>query len=131
MAVIFIFSTSMFSDRATSSVLGRILDLFWSGYTYRDLEIINHIIRKLAHVTVYGVLALLWYRALMVGAAYGHKKALLVGLLIAMAVAVTDEAHQSLVPGRTAKPADAALDTCAAAIALLGLSKRIKIKAPS
>jgi VanZ family protein len=130
MAAIFIFSTSTFNDRVTGSVLGRVLDLFWTGYTHRELMYINFLVRKSAHVAVYAVLALLWFRALAYGAGYDRKKAMLAALLIVTVVAASDEFHQSFVHGRTAKKSDVALDMLAGAIALTVLGPRIKIKAP-
>lgn len=131
MAVIFIFSTSTFSGRETGSVLEGVVGLFWPGYSHQALGLVNYFIRKSAHIVVYGVLAFLWYRALSNGARIGRRGALLVTLLIAMAFAASDEAHQLLVPGRTAKVSDAVLDSCGASIVLLGLESRLKIKAPS
>jgi VanZ like family len=59
------------------------------------------VLRKLAHVSIYGVLGGLLLRAL------GRNLATVVG---GVAYAVTDEVHQHFVPGRSGAPLDVAFD---------------------
>jgi len=68
------------------------------------------VLRKLAHATEFGLLAVLLYRALLQAP---------VALLVASAYAVTDELHQSFVRGREAAPRDWAIDTAGAAIGIV------------
>ena len=67
------------------------------------------VLRKLAHMTEYGVLALLWWRAL-------RTRSPLPAALIAIAYAVTDEYHQSFVAGRHGAPVDVLIDTVGVAL---------------
>jgi VanZ family protein len=67
------------------------------------------------HLAIYAVLALLWERALR-GA--GVPKSALWAFVIAILYGVTDEYHQSFVPGRTATVFDLATDAVAAGVAL-------------
>jgi len=66
--------------------------------------------RKLVHVTEYGLLWLLWWRA------FGGRFAP-VAAAIAVAYAGTDEFHQTFVHGRHGSPVDWAIDATGVAIA--------------
>jgi len=74
------------------------------------------LLRKLGHVTGYFVLTILLLRAL-------HRAEVAAAMPIAIAVAlgyaVSDEWHQSFVPGRTATPVDVAIDGIGIALAAL------------
>ena len=70
------------------------------------------ILRKLAHMAEFGLLWLLWWRAL------GYRgKAL--PALIAIAYAITDELHQTTVDGRHGSPLDVLIDSAGVALAVL------------
>ena len=69
------------------------------------------ILRKLAHMIEYGVLALLWWRALRTASP-------LPAVGIALAYAATDELHQSFVSGRHGSPLDWAIAATGVAVAL-------------
>ena len=74
------------------------------------------VLRKLAHVTEYFVLAALLLRALRRS---GVAVAMPVAIAAALAYAAGDEWHQSFVPGRTATPRDVAIDGAGIALAAL------------
>ena len=75
------------------------------------------ILRKLAHMAEFGLLWLLWWRAL------GYRgKAL--PALIAIAYAVTDELHQTTVDGRVGSPVDVLIDATGVALAILAARAR-------
>lgn len=80
----------------------------------------DFIFKKMAHITVYAVLYLLLHRAhrLTHPTATTHA-AWLIPFLLTLVYAVTDEYHQSLVPGRTATLRDIGYDTLGASIAFL------------
>lgn len=76
---------------------------------------------KLEHFVAYGVLALLTLRATSGGRWAGVSwTAVAVAWCIAVGYGISDEFHQSFVPGRTADPADVAADAVGAATALIG-----------
>ena len=76
------------------------------------------ILRKLAHMAEFGLLWLLWWRAL------GYRgKAL--PALIAIAYAVTDELHQTTVDGRHGSPIDVLIDATGVALAVL-VARRVR-----
>jgi VanZ family protein len=68
------------------------------------------VLRKLAHMAEYGLLWLLWLRAL----GTDHP---LAAAGITLAYAATDELHQSFVEGRHGTPVDVAIDAVGVAIA--------------
>jgi VanZ family protein len=70
----------------------------------------DYVLRKLAHMTEYGILWLLWSRALGEG-----RRAL--AAAIAIAYAATDEFHQTFVGGRHGTPVDVAIDAVGVALA--------------
>jgi VanZ family protein len=80
------------------------------------------LIRKLAHCTEYGVFGLLLYHSLEprhperwdIRGACG-------ALIIAGLFSLTDEYHQSFVPGRTASLVDCGIDTGAALLGMIFL----------
>jgi len=69
------------------------------------------------HLVAYAVLALLLAWGLRGGDLTGRQR-LLLAFTIAVAFGVTDEFHQSFVPGRDANPVDLLLDATGAAAAL-------------
>jgi VanZ family protein len=82
--------------------------------------VIELLLRKLAHVTEYGILTLCWWRALRglgVGRDYRATVTLAVGM--ALAYAATDELHQTFVRGRHGTPVDVLIDGIGMAIAVL------------
>jgi VanZ family protein len=74
----------------------------------------DFVLRKLAHMTEYAILAVLLVRAL------GRE---LPAWLLAVAYAATDEFHQRFVSGRHASPVDVCIDAAGAAIGILVLQR--------
>jgi VanZ family protein len=68
------------------------------------------ILRKLAHMAEFGLLWLLWWRAL------GYRAPALPAA-IAILYAISDELHQSTVEGRVGSPVDVLIDATGVAIA--------------
>lgn len=73
------------------------------------------ILRKLAHIGSFGLLTLLWWRALapLIG------RSLPVAAVISFLYAIGDEYHQSFVEDRNGSPLDVAIDTVGIGIAVL------------
>lgn len=131
MALIIGFSTDPFSAEHTSGIIVPILKWIAPGLQPDELEFVHGLIRKLAHPTEYGVLGLLWFRALS-----GDRKTTLwtaagASLLICIVWAALDEWHQSFVPSRTASVVDVAIDSGGALLALIGVVawKRLRKRA--
>jgi VanZ family protein len=75
------------------------------------------ILRKLAHMAEYGLLWLLWHRAL----AYRSS---MTAAVITLAYAATDEFHQTFVAGRHGTPVDVLVDAAGVAAAMLLYARR-------
>ena len=82
------------------------------------LGLIHLGIRKAAHLFEFGMLALLWYRAIVAGRAGWAAGAAGMVLALSVSFAALDELHQTLVPGRTATVTDVGWDGVGAALAL-------------
>ena len=120
MAVIGGFSTDAFSASETGRLLMPILRWLLPGAMPSTLELLHAVLRKGMHVAEFGVLALLWYRALGWRGSGWQPKAALTALLVAAGVGVVDEGHQIFVPSRTASIMDVGWDSLGAALGLLG-----------
>lgn len=95
-------------------------------------EKLNKPIRKVAHASVYFVLAIFVMYALKVTSSYFDKKAIitvLITLIICIFYASSDEYHQIFVSGRTGQPIDVIIDTLGSIlgiISILGIQKLLK-----
>ncbi len=111
MAVIFWFSTDRFSGSNTSSILEQLLRAFGVVLQPETLSLVHVLVRKLAHLTAYAVLALLLYRAVRSGSTMQWQlKWAVSAFLISAAYALLDEYHQSLSTQRIASVGDSLLD---------------------
>jgi hypothetical protein len=82
-------------------------------------------VRKLGHVTEYAVLTLCWWRALRgLGTVRDHRTAIALAVAIALAFAVSDEFHQTLVDGRHGTPVDILIDGVGITLAALYARRR-------
>jgi VanZ family protein len=111
-AMIFFFSTDLFSSSNTADFLGPLLAAIYSGITAAQFDAIHLVIRKSAHWTEYFIFSLLLIRALQ-----GHlqskvdlRRAVWI-LAIVSLYALSDELHQAFVPSRTASLADVTIDS--------------------
>ena len=86
------------------------------------LGTIDLIGRKVIHMSEYGLLCVLWWRALRTLTV--PPRALGFAFLLTVAYAVTDEVHQLSVHGRHGSPVDVAIDATGAAIAVLLIRRR-------
>jgi VanZ family protein len=129
MAAIFSFSTDTFSGENTGSLLYSILHTLIPSLTLEQFEPIHYWIRKAAHFTEYGILALLLFRGFRGGAAsrWSLRWAIYAWLIVA-AYALTDEFHQSFTGHRTASIYDSMIDTSGGttALALVWLVGKIR-----
>jgi VanZ family protein len=86
------------------------------------LGTIDTVGRKIVHMTEYGLLCFLWWRALRTVVPAG--RALALAFLISVAYAGTDEIHQLSVQGRHGSPVDVTIDAAGAGIAALVIRRR-------
>ncbi|MFQ5777044.1 MAG: VanZ family protein [Terriglobia bacterium] len=117
--VISVMSTSRFGSGFTERVLQTTLESIVPGVSPATLQIINAVVRKLAHIAEYLVLGWLLWRALAREAARRWQWGWVAWTLaLAAAFAGFDELHQHFEPGRGASLVDVGFDTLGAALAL-------------
>jgi len=114
MLVVTGFSTGLFSDVRTGHVLMPILHWSFPGSDPATLVLVHHFVRKAAHLAVFGILVLLWHRAL----GNTPRGVVPAALAVTIVFAGLDEFHQSFTPGRTASVFDVGWDTAGATLAL-------------
>jgi VanZ family protein len=129
-ALMFWASTDALSSQNTGRILAPVLRWLYAGVTQEQLDVVNLIVRKGAHIAEYLVLCLLVYRGLSGARARWRLSWALGALLIAMTYAVLDEIHQSFVASRTASPWDVLLDTTGALAALFLVSILCRVSRP-
>ena len=95
--------------------------IFWlSGipYLWITLAWYDFLLRKLAHVFVYAVLARLLARALIRSTYWSWEKIFWASLALSFLYACSDEFHQTFVPGRGGSVRDVTIDTAGAWLGL-------------
>jgi VanZ family protein len=112
-AVIFVFSTDLFSDTHTAGVVGPRLRFLFPGLSPENLDRIHFFIRKFGHFSEYFILTVLLMRALrQENAGRTERRHLLISFAIATLYAISDEFHQSFVRSRGANVIDVLIDMC-------------------
>jgi VanZ family protein len=110
-----------FDGNHTGSVIERIFAAIGLPLSITAGEVVNTIIRKLAHLTEYAILGTLAFRAVRSERGGWMLAWSVAAVAIATAVATSDELLQSLTPTRTATPADVLLDATGATIAQMAI----------
>ena len=120
--MIFFLSTSIFSDEHTASVLAHVVAWLHLPLTARQVLILNHRIRKLAHISEYAVLSIFAFRSLQQGEGRWRLRSAVGAVLLCAAVAVCDEGFQAFMPDRGGlELRDVILDTSGAILAQLAV----------
>jgi VanZ family protein len=121
MVLIFVGSTDLMSAEQTSHFLVPFLRWLKPDISIETLNTMQFAIRKIAHVTEYGVLAWLLWRAFRARTFSKHAlwKLASSALLISACYAALDEFHQSFVITRTASVHDVMIDIVGAMIAIV------------
>ncbi|MGD0920584.1 MAG: VanZ family protein [Terriglobia bacterium] len=120
--LIFYLSTGTFGGEFTTWLLRTILNLIGVNISADQFATLHFLVRKLAHLTEYAMFSLLLYGGLSGGKQFAWRAR--TGwrcVAIAAAYSLTDELHQSFVPGRGASLVDCSIDTAGAALAMLFL----------
>jgi VanZ family protein len=113
-------STEAYGASVTGVVLSELLRFLNIQLTPPTFDALHFLIRKLAHLTEYAIFGLLLYHSFdprhpeswNARSAFG-------ALLVAGLFSLTDEYHQSFVPGRKPSLADCGFDTAGALLALV------------
>ena len=120
MGLIFSASTDGLSAAHTSRFIEPLLRWLSRGRLSADaIGQIHFLIRKLAHLTEYAVLAVLTWNALRLSLAGASMRRLCgLAMLVSALYAASDEFHQSFTPSREATVRDVLIDTAGAAVGL-------------
>ena len=116
-------STDAFSGAQTGRFLEAILGVFFSNVPHGLLVAAHLTIRKLAHLTEYGVLAWLLYRARGDTQRVWDLRWARIALAGVLTIAIIDEVHQHFVASRVGSPVDVMIDVVGGLVALLLLRR--------
>jgi VanZ family protein len=116
-ALILSASGGWLSGERTGFILRALLALFGS-VPIEVLAVVHFFVRKLAHLTEYGILAWLLYRARGKTQAVWNISWARFALAGVLAIAITDELHQHFVPSRVGSPVDVLIDVIGGIVAL-------------
>jgi VanZ family protein len=119
---IFELSTATYGVSLSAWLLSEILRILRIQISAATFHTMHFLFRKLAHLTEYGIYAVLLYGSFGAGRDFRWLwRRATICAAIAGGYALTDELHQLFVPGRTGTLHDSALDACGAILALAGL----------
>lgn len=113
----FFFSTDVFSSSQTSRIILPILTFFFPGLSPDQLDLWHGVIRKLAHITEYFILALFTYRSIRYDETDPAQAKLRTMTFVVLAASL-DEIHQRFTAFRTPSPVDVGYDCLGAVWAL-------------
>jgi VanZ family protein len=85
---------------------------------------VHFLIRKLAHLTEYGIFGALAFRGFRGGQSGWSRSSSIAAIATAAVLAGIDEWHQTFVPGRTGAFSDVLIDVCGATLSQLILRRR-------
>jgi len=114
--VIVFFSGDEFSAANTSRILEPLLRWLFPDLAPDAMATLHMAVRKTAHLTEYGLLGLLAFRALGLSLAISNARAALLGLGIVFLVSATDEFRQSFIASRTGTIRDVGIDLAGGAL---------------
>ena len=115
--LIWVFSTHYFSGEQTARVIIPLLHWLLPGASPHMLRLMHVGIRKMAHVTEFGLFSITVFHGIR-GGRFGWRFSwALATLVIAVTYAGLDEWHQSFVPLRHARLRDIAIDALGAVLA--------------
>jgi VanZ family protein len=113
-AMILAASNDVFSGSHTGGWIEIVTAWLGRSLSPAALDLLNQILRKLGHVTAYGILSALSFRALRGERPRWNVRWAIGAIVLTALVASVDEFHQSFIPSRTGTWQDVVLDTTAA-----------------
>ena len=120
--MIFIFIMSSFKAVDSDTQSGFIANILSNIFNTNNVEIINTIIRKLAHMIEYLILGMLMLNCLK---DYNIKNIIMVSILLCILYSISDEVHQLFIDGRSGEILDILIDSIGIIIGNL-IYKKIK-----
>jgi VanZ family protein len=120
-ALVWWLGSEQFSAGSTSRYLLPLINWLFPDLPPQQRFALLMTIRKLAHPSVYAVLAALAFRAALVSGVSGLARGAAIALAIAVSLAGLDELRQSRTRVRTGAASDVLLDAAGASVALAAL----------
>ncbi len=117
--LVLIAGSDLFSWANTGPLTRPIFEWFYPERTDWGITVLTFRVRKVGHVVVYGVVAVLVVRVVVSEFCQGKVRASLTTLGVVALLAFADETLQALRPNRSGELRDVALDIEIAALALL------------
>jgi len=117
--LIFYLSTGGFGSSFSEWLLTQTLAVLHVTVAPATFEVLHVLMRKSAHMTEYAILGMLLYGSRNDHPFEWRPRRALACVAIAAAYSLTDEFHQSFVPGRTASLSDCGIDTIGATLGIL------------
>jgi VanZ family protein len=120
--LIFYLSTQKFGSSFSEGLLKEALGSVHCHISAYTFEVLHLLIRKLAHLTEYGILGLLLYSSLEWESQVSwNSRRMVLALVIVAAYSLTDEFHQWFVPGRGPSLVDCGIDIAGGGLGMLCL----------
>jgi VanZ family protein len=120
-SLVWYLGSDAFGAPMTWHYLGPLLEWLWPSGSPAQRYAILMAIRKLAHPSVYAVLAGLAFRAALLSGVSGLARGAAIALAMAVSIAGLDELRQTRTRTRTGAASDVALDATGATVALAAL----------
>ncbi len=117
--VIFYLSTGAFGSSFSGPLPAGALSLIHLTVSPPSFEVLHLCVRKATHLTEYAIFAFLLCESSEEPPFPWYQRRLLACFLIAVVYSLTDEYHQSFVPGRTASLTDCGIDLIGGAMGIL------------
>ena len=117
---VFYLSTEIYGPKITESLVGQALSFLHLPVSSASFELIQHLVRKLAHLAEYAILTVLLCGSSKDKGRFNWRSPRpLWCFLIAVAYSLMDEFHQRFVPGRNSSLADCGIDSIGGAMGIL------------
>jgi len=110
LVLVLFLGTASFAAQETGRFVIPFLKFMLPGAPRSELQASHLVLRKVAHLFEYAVLAMLWYQAIYRDGGRTPRTAAWVALSICLACAFADEAHQSMLPSRQGSARDVVID---------------------
>ena len=104
--MLFIFNMSSYNSIDSNNQSGFIVNIISNILNINDLDTLSFIIRKIAHFTEYFILGLFTQNMI-----HNYNKKKYISIIICIFYAISDELHQSLIPGRSCQILDVIIDS--------------------
>ena len=122
--VVLYLGSAYFGAEQTRDLVSPILKWLAPTAPPAALRAAHLLLRKLCHLSEYGILAFLWFRTLIARPDRSPRAAAWLALGICLTCAFVDEAHQSMLLTRTGSARDLVLDAAGALGVLIVLRSR-------